>query len=346
MSVTLKQIAERANVSVTTVSRVINGRATGVPIRNETRERILAIASELGYRPNLMARALRGSKSSLIGTIVRDISEPFLNLVLTGVHSAAVKRQYRVFLGHVERQASTTLDYGSMFEQAHADGIIVIGDIQGDEAAVHQLVTKHQYIVGITDRTERRLFPGVYVDNHLGTRVVMDHLWELGHRRITIVSDATILDGVERMLGYRQYMAEHGAETQADIRLTSRSLEGGYEVGMALFSEPDLPTAIFAATDLIAIGLLHAAFQHNVAVPDQVSLVGYDDIDIAKFAVPSLTTVSQSGFEMGAIAANLLLDMIEQDIDMGIVEDQILKPELIIRQSTAQPPAQVQDHSP
>lgn len=339
MTVTLKQIAERANVSVTTVSRVLNGRSTGIAIREETVQRIRTIADELGYRPNLMARALRGSNSSLIGTIVRDISEPFLNLVLTGVHSGAIKRQYRVFLGHVERQALTTLDYGSMFEQAHADGIIIIGDIQGDDSAVRQLVGKHQYIVGITDRTERRLFPGVYIDNRRGTQLVMDYLWELGHRRIACVSDETIKDGVERVRAYRDYMAQHDADALIDIHMTARSLLGGYEVGRSLFAAETRPTAIFAATDTIALGLLQAAYQAGVRIPDQVSMVGYDDIETAQFAIPPLTTVNQSGFEMGIAGVNLLLDMIENRLDIKQVDDQILAPRLVIRQSTAPPPA-------
>lgn len=337
MAVTLKQIAERADVSVTTVSRILNGRETGLPIREATRQRVLSIASELGYKPNLMARALRGSHSLLLGAIIRDISEPFLNQILKGVNSAAIARQYRVILGHVERQSSATLDYGSMFEQAHADGIIIIGDMQDDEYAVTYLSEQHQYIVGITDRTHRRRFPGVYTDNDHGISLVLHHLWELGHRRITFVTDLTINDGVARKLSYEYFMRQQGDDHLIDVHQTSRSPEGGYQVGRQIFASADRPTAIAAANDMIAIGLLEAAFQSGTRVPDEVSIVGYDDIDIARFSIPPLTTVSQSGFEMGGVAANLLLDMITRQTDAAQVQDIVMQPTLVVRQTTAPP---------
>jgi DNA-binding LacI/PurR family transcriptional regulator len=337
MAVTLKQIAERANVSVTTVSRILNRQTTGLPIRETTRQRVLLIADELGYKPNLMARALRGSSSSLIGVIVRDISEPFLSQVLKGVNLAAIEREYRVFLGHVERQPKKTVDYGSMFEQAHADGIIVIGDMPGDDSAVDYLVSKHRFIVGITDRTERRQFPGVYTDNELGTRLALEYLWELGHRHIACVSDSGINDGLARAAAYEAFMRECGAEEHINICLMTRTPEDGYLAGERLFTRPNMPTAIFACTDVLAIGLVQAAFQHNIAIPEQVSIIGYDDIDIAAFTVPPLTTICQSGIEMGQKGTNLLLDIVAEQADITQIDDIIQPVKLIVRQSTGQP---------
>src|SRR5437870_8016655 len=121
-SVTLRHVADQAGVSVTTVSRILNGRETGVPIRDETRKRILAASSELGYRPNLLARALRGSPRSLLGIIIRDIADPFHIQVLRGLNAVARDRDYRLFLGHVDYRPDVAAIYGSMFEQSHADG--------------------------------------------------------------------------------------------------------------------------------------------------------------------------------------------------------------------------------
>jgi DNA-binding LacI/PurR family transcriptional regulator len=337
MAATLKQIAEKAGVSVPTVSRILNGRETGVKVREETRQRVLAAAAELNYRPNLLARGLVGSKSSLIGVIVRDIADPFLNTVLNGMYDAAIEHQYRLFLGHVGQQADTTLDYGSMFEQSHADGIIVMGDMQDDAEALEVLTSQHEHVVGVTDRTGRRQFPGVYADSERGATLAMEHLLQLGHQRIICVTDPIISDGRLRAAVYEQLMRDHGLENQVQIYKVTRSMESGYLLGQKLFAEPLLYTAIFAATDSLAIGLMKAAYEQRVTIPEGVSIIGYDDIDMALYTTPALTTVSQSGHEMGYCTTTLLIDMIENERDSAEVEDVLLEPMLRIRESTGTP---------
>ncbi|HEX2620330.1 MAG TPA: LacI family DNA-binding transcriptional regulator, partial [Phototrophicaceae bacterium] len=154
MVITLKDIAAQAGVSTTTVSRILNGRETGVPIREETREKVLRIASELGYRPNMMARALRGSRSSLLGAIVQNIASQFHSQILRGLNDAAINRSYRVFLGHVQRQIDIAVNYGSMFEQSHADGILIIGQLEGNPETLDILMQQHRFIVGVSDRAD------------------------------------------------------------------------------------------------------------------------------------------------------------------------------------------------
>ena len=340
-AVTLKDIAEKSGVSTTTVSRILNKRESGIPIREETRQRVVAVAAELGYRPNLLARGLRGSHSSMIGVIARDISDPFHIKVLRGINEAAADRSYRLFLGHVDYRPDEAVAFGSMFEHWHADGIIIIGDIEGDEPALEVLMAQHRYIVGATDRVARRKFPGVYVDNVLGTRLALEHLWNLGHRNIICVSYPQIEDGSLRVEVYRQYMREHDVEDKVRVFYTSQDLEPSYQVGQEIFANftgSGRPTAIFAASDAIAIGLLQAAYQSGITVPDQVSIVGFDNLDITPFTIPPLTTISQLGTEMGRTAANILLDMIKQDLEASEVDDVVLKPTLIVRQSTSTPP--------
>lgn len=337
MSITLKEIAERANVSAMTVSRILNGRTDGFPIREETRQRVIEIAREAGYKPNLMARALRGGRSSLLGVIVRDISESFFSQIVQGINAAAIERQYRVFLGHVEERPDTTRDYGSMFEQVHSDGILIIGDMQHDAEAVGYLLKRHQCLVGITDRVQRRQFPGVYTDNDRGITLAMEHLWELGHRQILCVSDATINDGLMRAEVYRRFMQAHGAADAVEVLFTKRHSEDSYRMGQEIFKRAQLPTAIIAATDSIAIGLMQAAFEAGIKIPQDLSIVGYDDIDVSRFLIPPLTTVSQLGFEMGYAATQMLIDMITGEQKRELVDDVILVPELIVRKSTAAP---------
>jgi DNA-binding LacI/PurR family transcriptional regulator len=339
-TITLRDVARVAGVSATTVSRILNGRETGVPVREETRQRILDAATELGYRPNLLARGLRGSSSSLVGVIARDISDPFHIQVLRGINEVARARDYRLFLGHADYRADVAVTYGSMFERSHADGILVIGDIEGGDAALEVLAEQHHSLVGVTDRTSRRRIPGVYGDSVIGVQLALDHLWELGHRRIMCVSDLQTYDGRLRIEVYERYMREHGAADQIRVLVVESpgSPAPSYALGQEYFANPGRdpqPTAIWATSDTIAIGLMQAAFQAGVAIPQQLSIVGLDDIDVSAYTIPPLTTVSQTGEEMGRTAAGLLLDMIDRRLKPNEVDDIVLEPHLTLRQSTA-----------
>jgi DNA-binding LacI/PurR family transcriptional regulator len=339
-AVTLKDIAVKAGVSVTTVSRILNASENAIPIREETRQRVFSIAAELGYKPNLLARGLRGSHSSLLGVIARDIADPFHIQILKGIHNAATHREYRMFLGNVDYRPDVAVAYGSMFEQSHADGIIIIGDIEGDEAALDILTSQHRYVVGVTDRVARRKYPGVYADSMLGTRIALDHLWSLGHRNIVCVSDPRNHDGKLRAEIYEQYMHEHGIEKKIRLYMIPQDQQASYQVGREIFAihGPQRPTAIYAASDTFAIYLLQAAYQADISIPHQMSIVGFDNIEFTTDTIPPLTTIDQSGINMGKTAADLLLDMIEQNRESSEVDDVILEPALIVRQSTAAPP--------
>jgi LacI family transcriptional regulator len=230
-----------------------------------------------------------------------------------------------------------------MFEQSHADGILVMGDIKGGDAAIDDLADRHDHVVGVSDRVGPRRVPGVYVDNVRGTLLALEHLWELGHRSIVCVADERMADGPMRARTYEEFMAARGLAERTRVYYTTQpDPEPSYRLGRELFSHfdrPSRPTAVFAASDTIAIGLLQAAFQAKIVVPDQLSIVGFDDIDIASFTIPPLTTISQSGVEMGRIAADMLFDMIEGDRGSARVEDVIVAPMLVVRQSTAPAPA-------
>jgi DNA-binding LacI/PurR family transcriptional regulator len=326
-------------VSITTVSRILNGRESGVPIRDETRRRVLAVAAELGYKPNLLARGLRGSRSSLLGVIARDISDPFHIQILRGINAAAQARDYRLFLGHVDYRPDVALTYGSMFERSHADGIVIIGDIEGADSTLEVFAEQHRYVLGVTDRTARRQIPGVYGDSVVGTRLALEHLWNLGHRSIICVSDARTFDGRLRIDMYEQFMRDRGVGDRMQVHITDQEPEPSFELGRQIFVDFDdaSPTAIFATSDTTAMGLMQAAFQAGIAMPDRLSIVGFDDIDFAAYTIPPLTTISQGGVEMGRVAAELLFDMIDNGRDKANVDDVILEPKLVVRGSTGAP---------
>ena len=340
-SVTLRDVALAAGVSITTVSRILNGRETGVPVREETRARIHAAANDLGYRPNLLARGLRGSHSSLLGVIARDVSDPFHIQVLRGVNEVARARDYRIFLGHADYEPEAASTYSSMFERSHADGIIVIGDIEGGDASLDVLARQHQSIVGVAERTDRRRIPGVYSDNTIATTLALDHLWTLGHRRIACVSDVQTHDGRRRAELYDRYLNDHNAGSYVQVLMADSpgSPEPGFRVGRQIFADAEAsrPTAIWATSDTIAIGIMQAAFRAGIRIPEDLSIVGTDDIDIAAFTIPPLTTVSQHGEEMGGLAASLLFRMIDDSSQAPDVADIPVAPSLIVRESTRAP---------
>jgi LacI family repressor for deo operon, udp, cdd, tsx, nupC, and nupG len=337
-STTLRDVARQSGVSVTTVSRILNGQESGVPIRDETRQRVTRVAEELGYRPNLLARGLRGSRSTLLGIIARDIGDPFHIQILKGINAAALERGYRLFLGNVDYQREEALAYGSMFERSHADGIILIGDIEGGDAAIAELAEQHHNLVGVTDRTARRSFPGVYADSEQGTLLALEHLWQLGHRAIMCVSDVRTADGRLRISVYERFMRERGAVGGIDVQVTDQETDLAFELGRRLFARPMASarsTAIYAASDTTAIGLMQAAHQAGIDLPGQLSVIGFDDIDLAAFTIPPLTTISQAGVDMGRAAIALLLEMVEGGKPRGDVADRVLEPRLIVRSSTA-----------
>ena len=314
-----------------------------MPIRDVTRERVLAAAADLGYKPNLLARGLRGSRSSLIGVIARDVSDPFHIQVLQGINEVTRAREFRLFLGHVDYRPDVALTYGSMFERSHADGIIVLGDLIDGERTLADLATQHRYVVGVSDRVGPGAFPGVYADSFEGTRLALEHLWDLGHRSIVCISDHATEDQRLRTRLYEAFMHERGVGHLAvTYPISQPDPEPSYQLGLELFDrngDRPLPTAVYATSDTIAIGLLRAAYQTGVSVPGQVSVIGFDNIAIAAYTVPPLTTVSQSGVEMGRRAADLLLDIIEAGETGDPARDVVLEPTLIIRDSTAPPPA-------
>jgi DNA-binding LacI/PurR family transcriptional regulator len=334
-TVTLRDVAQGSGVSITTVSRILNGRESGVPIRDETRQRVFAVAAELGYKPNMLARGLRGSRSSLLGVIARDISDPFHIQILRGINEASRARDYRLFLGHVDYRPDVALSYSSMFESSHADGIIVIGDIDGGDDTLDQLANQHRYVIGVTDRTTRRQIPGVYADGVAGTRLALEHLWELGHRSIICVSDARTYDGRQRIDLYERFMRDREVADRIGVFITDQDPGPSLEVGRRIFAEwgEDHPTAVYATSDTIALGLMQAAYERGLPIPDALSMVGFDDIDVAAFTIPPLTTISQDGVEMGRISAELLFDMIDNGRHRSEVPDVVLAPRLVVRAS-------------
>lgn len=330
--VTMRDIARATNLSQSTVSRVLNRTPTLVPIAEETRERVIATATALGYRPNPLARGLRGASTMLLGVIVREITDPFFAGAIEAVTTAASSRGYNVVLGHAHARADEAITLWGVLEARHCDAILLLGDTQDQPRLLQDLAGAHVPVVALWQGTRATGVPSVGVDNHAGIRAVLDHLTELGHRRIAFVGGRQLGDIKEREEAFVGYLArlreplrdgyvQHGANEPAS----------GVAALERLLALPEPPTAVVASTDVLAVGLLHAAYEQGLRVPDQLSITGFDDIAGAEFAVPSLTTVRMPVREMIEQAVRMALDEPEQARTLA---PPVLQPSLVVRAST------------
>jgi LacI family transcriptional regulator len=326
----MQQVAERAGVSVTTVSHVINETR---PVSDELRERVLAVVAELGYQPNVLARSLRRGETHTIGAIIPDNANPFFAEVVRGVEDTSFEQGYSVILCNSDGDPDKELHYANVLVEKRVDGILLIAAGVGPE---HILAWQKQHIpLVLIDRD----IPDVSVDvvlthNARGGWLAARHLIELGHQRIGCIagpSDMTPSD--ERLAGYLEALRESGLS--ADETLVLRGdfqCQSGYQAGHQILSKDDPPTAIFACNDLMAMGAMRAALELGLRIPGDLSVMGFDDIPLASFINPPLTTIQQPKYEMGVLAASLLLERM-QDPDMP-PHKRTLETHLVVRESS------------
>ncbi len=329
--VTMRDVARATNVSQSTVSRVLNRTPTTVPIAEETRERVFATARALGYRPNPLARGLRGASTMLLGVIVREITDPFFAGAIEAVTTAAGVRGYNVVLGHAHARAEEAITLWGVLEARHCDAILLLGDMRDQPRLLQDLRGEHVPVVALWHGATTDV-PCVTVDNKAGIRAVLDHLTGLGHRRIAFVGPRRLGDIEERGAAFVQYFADLAEPMRAGyLEHVSNEPSGGIDALARLLELREPPTAVVGATDVLAMGLLHAAHSHGLRVPEQLSITGFDDIAMAAYAVPALTTVRMPMGEMVDQALRLALDNAEPGNEQQIP---VLEPSLVVREST------------
>jgi LacI family transcriptional regulator len=330
MITTMRDVAERAGVSVTSVSHVINETR---PVSYELRERVLAAMEELGYQPNRLARSLRSGKTQTIGMIVPDSADPFFAEVARGIEDTAFENGYSLILCNSDANLGKEAFYTDVLVEKQVDGILFLAAGLSTERILD--LQQRGMPVVVVDRE----LPGAHVDlvvtdNAGGGWSATRHLIDLGHRRIgyiTAPSDLTLSE--YRSTGYRKALEEAGIA--ADENLVVRGdfdFKSGYRAARQLLANDKQPTAIFASNDIMAIGAICAAVESGLQVPQDLSVVGYDDIPLASYSNPPLTTIAQPNYDMGVRAASLLLERLH---DPGRPSQRIvLDVELRIRRST------------
>ena len=344
---TMKDIAIATGVSRSTVSRILNDAPITVPIAQETRRRVLAAARDLEYRPNPLARALRGAPTMLLGAIVRDITDPFFAGAIEAISSAARARGYNIVLGLAHARATEAFELATVLEARQCDGIILLGDMGDQPRLLADLRDAHVPVVAMWQGTSLDLIPGVQVDNRLGTRIAVEHLRDLGHRRIAFVGGRLLGDIRERQAAYSELASEILGDVPAGyVQHVANTPEGGEAALGALLRLSPRPTAIVASTDVLAIGVLRGALLRGVNVPDDLSVVGFDDIPMARSTMPDLTTLRMPMAAMAAEAIALAVGPSDDDVDgtdgstnhrPGRPAIRVFPPSLVVRHSTAPP---------
>ncbi len=340
--VTIRDVAERAGVSATTVSHVIN---RSRPVSDDLTERVLAAMRELGFRPNALARSLRRKQTHTFGIIVPDSANPFFAEVARGIETASFASGYSVILCNSDGDADRELLYLDLLTQKQVDGIFLVASGDASEHTA-RLQDRTIPIVLIDRELPAPNIDCVVIDNVEGSRLATQHLVDLGHRRIACITRlGASSPGAERLAGYQRALADAGIEYNERFVLDGSFHDrDGYLAAQALLAQDEPPTAIFAANDLMAMGAIAAACQANIVVPHQLSVVGFDNIHLAEFFNPPLTTVAQPKHELGVIAAQMLFARLENSAMPP--QRQLLSTELIVRGSTAPHPERARAAQP
>lgn len=333
-------VARLAGVSTATVSYVVNGLADGrVPISEETRQRVLEAVQELGYEPDARAQALRSGDTKTIGLIIPDIRNPHFWEYAEGVEQEAHASGYHLLLSSIALNVEYGEDIFRDLSRRRIDGLILASSFVGQSEEVKKIIS----------RLLKRRFPIVEVSNYVNidcvvsdyravTMEVMAHLLSLLHRRIGLIYGVGTPELAEdRLQPYQASLRAAGLPVDQELIVTcGPTIEDGYQAALQLLQLPARPTALMAINDLLAIGALRAAADLSLRVPMDLSLVSYDDIPMAKYQVPRLTTVSKDVARMGREAVKLLLARLH-DPDRPRQEIRV-SPRLIIRESTGPAP--------
>ena len=330
MSISIYDIAKKAKVSPSTVSRALQDHPR---IGAETKKRIRELAKEMDYVPSTVARSLIANQTWTIGMVLATIDDPFMGRVVEGVEHVAIEAGFNVFLSTSQNDRQREIAVIDTLQQRRVDGIIVI--------ASHLFNQYPQYfdrskvpIVFINEQKPGKSIHFVTVDDLHGARVAVEHLIALGHRRIGYMGVTNRPKSNRyRLKGYQKALQAAGIALDPALVFTSHTVEEHISRGEASL-EPLLTaggTAVFCYNDITAIGLLSACYKRGLAVPGDLSVVGFDDIDIAAYTMPPLTTIRQPRFELGQRAMHMMLDL----LDGKQPENQILPGELVVRQTTA-----------
>ena len=325
--VTIKDIARAASVDPSTVTRALQGSDR---VKRETREKIAAIATEMGYVPDMAARTLVTRRSGLVGVVIPDMTNPFFAELAKGIEDEAAKHDLRILIRNTEGAEAAERDAVNLFLELQVDGILA----PSARCPRHYYDALHASVPVIHVNRDDAAYH-VSCDTVQGSIMVMQHLLELGHERIGFVRGPAGPGREPKMYAYRQSLEQAGLDYDPELIFSfDGTVASTQAIADQLLALRDRPTAVFAWNDVSAIGLLHALRQRGIAVPEELSVAGHDDIQLSGCVDPALTTVRWPMYELGQKSIRYLYSLREGRKPR---RPRVSDPELIIRESTAKP---------
>jgi len=329
-AVTLKAVATHLGLTPGTVSAVLNNSPAARSIPEHTRKRILAAARELNYRPNFLARSLRVQRTFTIGVIAEEIGDAYGGMVVNGIETYLSEKNYFFFTVAHRHDSRLLQTYSDMLLARGIEGLITIDtSIEQSPVLPTVAVAGHQHVDNVTN---------IILDHRRAAELGLRHLQELGHKRIAFLrGQEQSSDSATRWAAIQEVAAEFGIEIHPELVLQLEGMEStpeiGYPYGKALLSRQVPFTALFAYNDISAVGAMRAFQEAGHHIPEDISVVGFDDVALAQFSIPTLTTVRQPLLKMGRIAAQTVIDRIEERA--AFLPEIAVEPELVVRNSSA-----------
>ena len=331
---TIIDVAKKAGVSKTSVSRYLNGKNSG-HMSEKTKERIVQAIRELDYQPNSIARSLKQKSTNVIGLVVNDMSNLFFLEIIRGIETELKNSGYNLLVCNSDTNVEMELECLKMLEKRQIDGVILIG-MNMPVSHIEKIKTDFPIVLMEREPGKTNL-DSVRIDNKVGAYAAVSHLIQQGHTRIAHITGPGIAAmAVERKEAYIECMRDHGLKVLPQYIVSGNyKLESGYAGMQSLMALEDRPTAVFCANDYMAMGALRYLMEQGYKVPRDVALVGYDDIMVARMVTPPLTTVRQPVWELAGVATRLLIERIEHKDNMP-EEGQtvIMQSKLVVRASS------------
>lgn len=328
----IRTVAKKAGVSVATISRVLNHPDS---VSETTKEHVLSVMKELNYTPNWFARGLNLNKTNVIALVVPNILNPVYTQIAKGVEDVAHQKNYNILLCNTEEDEHKERDYIDMFISRKIDGLILTSSLL-KKADADNIKSQGIPLVLIGRNKEIQGENVVYTDFEAGAYEACRHLIELGYKKIAVVTGARIqTENEEKLAGAEKAFAENGISFEKNFIIeTENTIEGGIIAARKLLKLSERPQAIFATSDLLAFGAIEAIKDDGFKIPQDIALVGFDNVRMASIVEPKLTTVSHPAYKMGLIAARLLFDIMENKDGENVAPQQIcLEAKLKIRRS-------------
>jgi LacI family transcriptional regulator len=304
-TITIYDVARVAGVSMATVSRVVNGNSN---VKPATRKKVLSVIEQLGYRPNAVARGLASKKTKTVGVVIPDISNAFYSEVTRGIEDIATMYRYNIILCNSDLQQERETQLIETLLEKQVDGLLFLG---GNVREEHLRIYEHTNVpvVLVATKVEDNALPAVGIDQQEAAYDATVHFIQGGHKKIALIGGplTDLVKGYPRYIGYKQALEEHHIEFDEHlIRIGDYRYDSGYQAMSTLLSLTDVPTSVVVLSDEMAVGAIHAILDNGKKIPEDIEVIGYNNIPIASQVRPLLSTVDVPMYDLGAVAMRLL----------------------------------------